>query len=142
MSMRSRRFTILALGLVALNLVLWLAPAGLAVREAVINQLFGPRMIRAEVVVQGPGATTQDYLVDRGVITAVTADSLTLREQDGTTQTIPIASSTQVTPRRFGAQGRLRPRLRVMVIRLANAPATTIQVEAGGVKGPLHRAVP
>jgi hypothetical protein len=141
MSMRSRRFTFLATGLVALNLALWLAPQGVALRQAVINQLFGPRMIRAEVVV-GASSGTQDYLIDRGVIMSVTADTLTLREQDGTTQTIPIASSTQVTPRRFGAQGRLRPRLRVMVIRLANAPATTIQVEAGGVKGPLHRAVP
>jgi hypothetical protein len=142
--MRRRRFTILAVGLIALNLVLWLAPAGLAVREAVINQLFGPRMIRAEVLVQGVGNATQDYLVDRGVIVAIAADSLTLRELDGKQQTIPLAATTQVGGlKRFSSLAALRRNLRVLVVRQANGPADLITVEArAGLGAVLRGAAP
>jgi hypothetical protein len=140
-SMRSRRFLLVVAGLVALNLVLWLAPAGLALRQAVINQLFGPRMIRAEVVLQGVGGATQDYLIDRGVVTAVAADSLVLREQDGKVQTIPLGPTTQVSGlKRFTSVASLRKNLRVLVIRLANGPASVVQVEAraGGGAAAAH----
>jgi hypothetical protein len=133
--MRRRRYTILVLGLVALNLVLWLAPPGLAVRDALINQLFGPRLIRAEVVVRGAGTTTQDYLIDRGVITVAAADSITVRESDGTLVPIAVASTTQVSgPKRFTSVLSLRRNLRVLVFHLANAPASLVQVE-GRVAG-------
>jgi len=128
--MRSRRFIIVVLGLVALNLVLWLAPQGLAVRDAVINQLFGTRLIRAEVVVRGAGTTTQDYLIDRGVITAVAADSITLREFDGKLVPIAVAPTTEVSGlKRFTSVATLRRNLRVLVIHLANEPASSVQVE-------------
>jgi hypothetical protein len=142
--MRSKRFTILAAGLVALNLGLWLAPPGLAVREAVINQLFGQRLIRAEVVARGAGNTTVDYLLDRGVLTAVAPDSLTLREQDGKVQVVPVDGSTQVSgPRRFTSLASLRRNLRVLVVRPANGAASLVEVEGlGGVKVPLPGAVP
>jgi len=130
MRMRSKRFILLAVGLVALNVFFWLAPAGLAVREALINQLFGPRLIRAEVVVRGTGNTTQDYLIDRGVTTVVGPDSLVLREQDGKLQTIGLAATTQVTgPARFASVALLRKNLRLLVFREGNGPASLIQVE-------------
>jgi hypothetical protein len=149
--MRSKRFMAVVVGLVALNAVLWLAPAGLALRQAVINQLFGPRLIRAEVVLQATGGSTQDYLIDRGVITVAAADSLVLREQDGKLQTIPIGATTQVTGlKRFTSVATLRKNLRVLVIRLANGPASVVQVEArvggggngGAGNGAAHGQVP
>jgi hypothetical protein len=130
MSVRNRRFTLLAVGLVALNLFLWLAPPGLAVRDLVLNQIFGNRLIRAEVVVRSGPGTTQDYLVDRGVITAVAADALTLREADGKLQTVPVTATTQVSGlRRFTSVSTLRRNLRVLVVRPANGPATLVRVE-------------
>ncbi|MBX5474104.1 MAG: hypothetical protein IRZ20_03725 [Thermoleophilia bacterium] len=131
-TMSRRGFTILGATLVALNLVLWLAPPGLALREGLINQLFGPRLIRAEVVVQG-STGTQDYLVDRGVVVGVTPGAVTLREQDGRVQSIPVATTTRVTPGRFGSVAQLRHNLRVLVFRQANAPAELIQVEGRGL---------
>ena len=135
MSMSRHRFAFLAAVLVGLNLFLWLAPAGLALRSALLSSLFGPRMIRAEVVVQGTTGGTQDYRVDRGVITSpatANATSITLRELDGTTMTIPIAATTRVTgPLRLLALP-LKKNLRVVVIRQANLPAELVQVEGRG----------
>ena len=134
-TMSRRRFALLAAFLVLLNLVLWLAPAGLAVRSALLSSLFGPRMIRAEVVVQGTGGTTQDYRVDRGVITspfASNTSSITIRELDGTTMTIPIDATTRVTGPTKLVSLPLRKSLRVVVIRQANLPAQLIQVEGRG----------
>ena len=145
MRMRNRRFAFLAAGLAALNLALWLAPQGVALRQAIVNQLFGPRMIRAEVVLASGGGGTQDFLIDRGVIVSVAVDSLGLREQDGTTQTIPLAATTQVSgPKRFNTAAKLRRGLRVLVIRQANAAASSVQVEsvAGALKAHGRGAVP
>lgn len=143
MSMRRRRFTILAAALVALNLVLWLAPPAGALRDSLIEQLFGQRLIRAEVVVRGTGNTTGDYLLDRGVVTAIAPDSLTLREQDGKVQTIPLAATTQVTGlRRFTVVAALRKNLHVLVVRPANGAASLVQVEALGAKAPPGGPVP
>ncbi len=135
MSMRRRRWAILATTLVALNLFLWLAPQGFALRAAVIQQLFGPRMVRAEVVVLDQNNTPQDYRIDRGVLTSATATSVTLTEADGTTQTIDIDGSTHFygLPSRVSIQKLPKGlTLRVLVIHLANAPADSVQVEGRG----------
>jgi len=90
--MFSRRFILLGAILVTLNLALWFAAPGLALRRALVDQLFGPKLVRAEVIEKG-GA---DWRVDRGVITSVSTTQLTLREADGRVQTIPLSTSTQV----------------------------------------------
>jgi hypothetical protein len=135
MSMSRRRFALLAVVLVVLNLVLWLAPAGMALRTTVLSALFGPRMIRAEVVVQSATGVTQDYRVDRGMITSPAVSntsSITIRELDGTTATIPIDATTRVTgPPRLIALP-LKRNLRVVVIRQANLAAQVVQVEGRG----------
>ena len=94
--MFSRRFVLLAVVLVGLNLALWFAAPGLALRRAVIHELFGPKMMRAEVV-EKDGA---DWRLDRGVITDVSSSQLTLREADGKILTIPVSSTTRVVRRR------------------------------------------
>ena len=90
--MFSRRFVLLGAVLVTLNVVLWFAAPGLALRKAIINQLFGPRMVRAEVLEKDG----QDWHVDRGVITQVSSTQVTLREADGRIQPIPLAPTTKV----------------------------------------------
>ena len=92
MSMFSRRFVLLAGVLVTLNLALWFAAPGLALRKAIVNQLFGPGMVRAQVHLRNG----QDWNLDRGVITQVNSTQLTLREFDGRVQQIPIADTTKV----------------------------------------------
>ena len=88
--MFSRRFVLLAGVLVTLNLALWFAAPGLALRKAIVSQLFGPSMVRAQVHLKNG----QDWNLDRGVITQVNGTQLTLREFDGRIQQIPIAADT------------------------------------------------
>jgi hypothetical protein len=132
MTMRSRRFMILATVLVALNAFFWMAGGGMALSRAIVNQFFGSRMIRAEVIVQSPGGP-QDWRIDRGVITAVSGTTVTIREGDGTTQTVDVSPTARVQgSARFGSPSRLRPRLRVVLYHQANAPAYLVQVEGIG----------
>jgi hypothetical protein len=121
--MRSRRFMLLAVTLVALNTFFWLAASGFALPRSIVNSFFGSRMIRAEVIVQAPGGA-EDWRIDRGVVTAASTSSVTLREADGTVVTIDIAPNAKV-------QGpkRLRPQMRVVVYHQANQPAELLQVE-------------
>jgi hypothetical protein len=88
--MFSRRFVLLAGVLVALNVTLWLAAPGLALRKAIVSQLFGPTMVRAQVHEK----SGQDWNLDRGVITKVNSTQLTLREADGRFQQIPLSGTT------------------------------------------------
>lgn len=132
MPVSRRRFMVLAVALVALNLALWLAQGGLAVPRALIANLFGPRLIRAEVLVQTPTGPA-DYRIDRGVIAAVAPGSLTLRELNGELVTVQVASDARVHGRgRFASVAQLRPRLRVTVLREANGAVSLIQVEGVG----------
>jgi hypothetical protein len=121
---------LLAVTLVVLNAAFWLAGGGMALTKAIINQYFGSRMIRAEVILQSPGGP-QDWRIDRGTITAVSGTNITLREADGTTQTVAIDPAAHVDgPARFASPSLLRARLRVVVYHQANVPAQLVQVEA------------
>jgi hypothetical protein len=93
--MFGRRFVLLASVLVALNVTLWFAAPGLALRKAIVRQLFGPSMVRAQVHVK----SGQDWNLDRGVITRVNSTQLTLREFDGRVQQIPLSDTTKVIHR-------------------------------------------
>jgi hypothetical protein len=129
MAVHSRRFMLLAVTLVALNAAFWLAGGGMALTRAVINQFFGPRMVRAEVIVQAPGGA-QDWRIDRGVITAISGQNITLSEADGTTQVVQVDPAARVQgPVRFASVARLRPRLAVVIYHQANVPAQIVQVE-------------
>ncbi len=99
-SMFSRRFVLLGTVLVTLNLALWFAAPGLALRRALVEQLFGPKMIRVEVITRTPVCGSTDCHIDRGVITSVDPTQVTLREADGRVQQIPLSSTTKVI--RFG----------------------------------------
>jgi hypothetical protein len=133
--MSRRRFVILAAFLVVLNASLWLAQGGFALPGALIDRFFGPRLIRAEVIVGG-ARRVNDFRIDRGVITAVATGSFTIRERDGTVVMIATSSGTKVVGRpRITDASQLRPPMRVLVVRLANAPATQIKIEGPGPVG-------
>jgi hypothetical protein len=130
---RRRRFLFLATALVAVNSFFWLAQSGFALPTSIINQFFGGNLIRAEVLVASPGGT-QDWRIDRGVITAISGTSVTLREKDATVVTLQVDPNARVSgPARFSSVALLRRRLRVVLYHQANLPATLVQVE--GVAG-------
>ena len=110
----------------ALNVALWLAQGVLALPTSLASYFFGPKLIRAEVVLKSDGVQ-HDYRIDRGKIRGVSAASITLRERDGTLVTIAVAPNVEVklngSPTTIGA---LRPRMTATVIRDGDAPATTI----------------
>ena len=130
--MFGRRFVLLAGVLVALNLALWLAAPGLALRKAIVNQLLGPKMVRAQVVEKNG----VEWNLDRGVITSVDGTQVTLRESDGRVQQIPLSSSTVVI--RFGrllTPDVLAPHWHVLVTWPATGTAKSVDVE----RIPRHR---
>jgi hypothetical protein len=88
---------------------------------------FGPKLVRAEVVLQD-GGVLHDYRVDRGRIRAVGASSLTLLERDGTLVTVPVSPTAEV---RLGGRAvplqRLRRGFVAITIRDGDQPAQTVQ---------------
>ena len=128
--MVSKRFVLLAGVLVTLNLVLWFAAPGLALRRALVTELFGPKLIRGEAIYKTAVCGGTDCRFDRGVITEVTSTQLTLREADGRIQPIPIAGSTDVI--KFGRHisiSRLARRWHVFVTWPTTGPAQSVDVE-------------
>jgi len=130
MDMTRRRFMAPVVAIVAATACIALAGSASALPGAVINQLFGARMIRAEVLVLAPDGSTQDYRIDRGTVTALTSAQITLREANGDLVPIQLATGVQVQGAgRLGLLARLRRNLRVTVYRVANAPANLVEVE-------------
>jgi hypothetical protein len=126
--MFTRRFVFLAGVLVALNVALWFAAPGLALRRAIINQFFGPNMVRAQVHEK----TGQDWNLDRGVITRVNGTQVTLREADGRIQPIPLAGTTTVIRVATGRHlplSSLARRWHVLVVWPVIGPAQEVDVE-------------
>jgi len=124
--MFTRRFVLLAGVLVALNVTLWFATPGLALRKAIITELFGPNMVRAQVHLKDG----EDWNLDRGVITQVSSTQLTLREWDGRVQSIPLAATTKVI--RLGHRlplSTLARRWRVVVLWPPLGAAQSVDVE-------------
>jgi len=133
MTMTRRRFLYLAAVLVAVNSFFWLAQSGFALPQAIINQFFGGSMIRSEVLIATPGGGTQDWRIDRGVITAISGTSVTLRERDQNLVTVQIDPNARVQgSARVSSVAALRRRLRIVVYRQADQPATLVQVEGIG----------
>ena len=123
--MFSRRFLLLTAILATLSLAWFVAP-GLAIRKAIVTQLFGPKMVRAQVL-EKSGVQMN---LDRGVITQVNGTQLTLKEFDGRVQSIPLSTSTQVI--HYGRQlplSSLAAKWRVLVTWPATGAAEYVDVE-------------
>ena len=128
--MSRRRFLALVCAVVAVNSFFWLAQSGFALPRGLIDRFFGPAMIRSEVIVESPSGGVNDFRLDRGVITAIVPGTLTLRERDGTVVSIAFLRRVKIVGLPSVASARqLRPGMRVLVVRRANAPAHLIRVE-------------
>jgi hypothetical protein len=134
MKPKLRRTALVLTVLAALNAALWLAASGFALDAASIGSyLFGPKMVRAEIVLKD-ATGVHDYRVDRGRVTGAGAGSITLEERDGTTVTIPVASGARVTLN--GAPvplaGLVRRRaVTATTVRDGDVPAQTVQARTG-----------
>ena len=127
-----RKFMLLAVTLLALNTFFWVAGPSLGLTRGIVNQFFGNRLVRAEVIIQGSGGP-EDWSIDRGVITSVAGTTITLREGDGRAVPITVDPNARVQgPPRFSSVARLRPRLHVVTYHQANQPVVLVQVEAVG----------
>ena len=125
---RNRR--LLAGILVTLGVALWLASPGLALRQAVVQQVFGGKIARLEVIEKKPVAGSADWRIDHGVITAVDSTQVTLREADGRIQSIPLSASTRVIRHgRVSSEAQLRPHLYALVTWRANGTAQSVVVD-------------
>ena len=102
-------------------------PGYAALPRSLANYFFGPNLVRAEVIVRDAGVV-HDYRLDRGVIRAKSAGSLTLRERDGQVVTISIAPNAEIlfrgTPIQFG---RLRIGMQALTVREGDTPAILVQ---------------
>jgi hypothetical protein len=124
--MFGRRFVLLVGVLVALNVTLWFAAPGLALRKAIVSELFGPSMVRAQVLERNG----QEWNLDRGVITKVNSTQLTLREADGRFQQIPLSGTTKVIHQGHRlALGALARRWHVVVLWPPLGAAQEVDVE-------------
>jgi hypothetical protein len=113
--------------LLALNAVLLAEGAGMALPGSLGAYFFGPKLVRAEVLVKD-GGVLHDYRVDRGVIRAKSPGTLSLLERDGSLVTIAVAPSASIT---IGGQSAafsaLRRGMVATVIRDGDAPANEVR---------------
>ena len=125
-SRRSKAFWAVA-ALLAVNATLLVAQPGLALPGSLGNYFFGPKLVRAEVLVKD-GGVLHDYRVDRGVIRAKAGGTLTLLERDGTLVQIPVAPTAAITVGgRPEAYSSLRRGMVATVIRDGDAPASEVR---------------
>jgi hypothetical protein len=88
---------------------------------------FGPKLVRAEVIMNEGGAI-HDYRVDRGTIRSTAQGTLTLLERDGTLVAVPVAATADV---RLGGVSvpytRLRRGFVATTVRDGSAAASQVQ---------------
>jgi hypothetical protein len=115
--------------LLLVNAVLLAAQPGFALPGPLANYFFGPKLVRADVLVKDGGAL-HVYRVDRGKIRNKADGTLVLRELDNTLVSIPISPSAAITiGGRPASFAQLRRGMVATVIREGDAPA--IEVRAG-----------
>jgi hypothetical protein len=87
------------LGILATGICIGLLVAAVsasALKRSVLADLFGPGLIRAQVVIWGGGQDTEIWF-SKGRVTALGGGSITLRERDGQVERIAIAPGARVT---------------------------------------------
>ena len=113
--------------LLAVNATLFVAQPGLALPGSLGSYFFGPKLVRAEVLVKD-GGVLHDYRIDRGTIRSKAGGTLTLLERDGTVVAIPVAAGAAITiggqPAGYAA---LRRGMVATVIRDGEAPANEVR---------------
>lgn len=127
MRLRSKALWAVA-ALLAVNAVLLAAQPGYALPRSLAAYFFGPKLVRAEIIVKEGGAL-RDYRVDRGHIRAIRGRDVALLERDGTLVVVPVAADADVTINgRPVPLGALRKGMTATTVREGDAPASTVQV--------------
>ena len=126
--MRTRRKGLwIVAALLAVNATLLVAQPGLALPGSLGSYFFGPKLVRAEVLVKDGGAL-HDYRVDRGTIRNKAGGTLTLLERDGSLVPIAVAPTASITLNgRPIAYSDLRRGMVATVIRDGDAPANEVR---------------
>lgn len=126
--MPKRRKALWALvALLLVNAVLLVTQPALALPRSLGNFFFGPKMIRAEVLLK-EGNGVRLYRIDRGVIRDKAGGSLTLRERDGTFVTIAVAPTAAISiGGRPADMGMLRRGMTAIVIWDGTSPAFEVR---------------
>jgi hypothetical protein len=121
---RLRRLGTLALG-ICVGLLIAAATAAPS-RRSVLADLFGPNLIRGQLVMFFGGQDTEVWF-DRGRITQAGGGAITIREKDGQVVRISIAPGAKIT---LGGAAvgpnALRKGMQAQVQRPGDAPATRI----------------
>lgn len=124
------RFTIAVLAAAfAMNAALWLAGAGIAHPRSFLEQFFGPRMVRAEVIVRS-GNTVHEYRIDQGRVHRVKPREgvLTLAERDGTIVDIQISPTANIqVNRRPAPLTAVRRGMPAITVRDGDGPAEIVR---------------
>lgn len=116
--------------LLLVNAALLAAQPGFALPGSLGAYFFGPKLVRADVVVKDGGVRL--YRVDRGKIRNKADGTLLLRELDGTLVTIAISPTAAVTVGgRPASYAELRRGMVATVIREGDAPATEVRAGKG-----------
>jgi hypothetical protein len=125
-----RKLLVLVAALLALNAVLVGAQIGYALPGSFVSYLFGPKMVRGEIVVKD-GGVSHDYRIDQGRIRAVGVGNsvLTLLERDGQLVSVPVAPGARIT---LGGRpvplAAIKRGMRAITVRDGNVAAGTVQV--------------
>jgi hypothetical protein len=89
--------------------------------------LFGPRMVRAEVIALESGGV-RDLRIDRGRITAARGGTIRLRERDGTVVNLPVAPDAAITLNgRTARFAELRRGLNATIVREGEGAASIVE---------------
>ena len=124
--MRTRIAIVGLAGLLAVNGVLLVVQPGLAVPRGLGNYFFGPKLIRAEVVVRDGGI--REYRLDQGRLLKKPGSSLLVREADGTVVVVPVAPDAAVRLNgRPATLGELKRGMRVVTIREGGGAASEVR---------------
>jgi hypothetical protein len=117
--------------LVALGICIGLLIAVLSAfggSRAALADLFGPGLIRAQVVIFANGQDSEiNY--SRGKIIALSANSITIKEKDGQVEHFDIAPGARITREgTFVALSAVRRGMQAQVFRPGSAPANRVDV--------------
>ena len=124
--MRRRLAIITVTAFAALNVALWLAQGVLALPSSLGSYFFGPKMVRAEVILRINGVN-HDMRIDRGKIRGISSSSLTLFERDKLLVTVSVAPNVEVKLDGVATSySALRPRMTATVVREGSGPVTSI----------------
>jgi hypothetical protein len=97
-----------------------------------LQQLFGPNMARAEIILVQNGQVL-DYRLDQGRIVTAQNGTIMVRERDGTLQSVTVAPNATIEVNGSpGTFAQLTPRMIALVVRIGDAPATLVRAHGFG----------